>query len=160
MDDHQITVVKHSFAQLAPNATRLADLLYARFFQLDPTVRNLFPNDLYDYKDKFLHLLTFVIDHLGQPEEWLPRIEQLGKRHFAYGVQAQHYETFGSALIWTLDKAIGEEFVFEVARAWVTFYTLLANTMQAAAKQVAANPPGSVLERNAGPSSSLRNIKE
>jgi hemoglobin-like flavoprotein len=151
MDEHQILLVKYSFAQLAPNAAPLADLLYARLFQLDPTVRNLFPNDLHDYKDKFLHMLTFVVEHLEQPEEWLPGIEQLGKRHLGYGIQTQHYETFGSALIWTLDKAIGEDFVFEVLGAWVAFYTLLANTMQAA-----ANSLDPAIERTESHSSSLR----
>lgn len=132
MDARQIRLVQSTFAQLEPDAEPLADLLYARLFQLDPSMRALFPPDLQQKKDKFICLLALVVNHLNHPETWLPRVEQLGRQHRACGIEARHYETFGSALIWTLDKALGEEFSFQVLDAWVAFYTLLAQTLTAA----------------------------
>lgn len=130
MDARQISLVQSSFAQLERDAAPLADLLYARLFQLDPPLRGLFPNELRDDKDKFLSMLTFVVKHLERPEEWQTCVERLGSQHRAYGVEPRHYQALGSALIWTLDKAMGEEFGFELLGAWVAFYTLLAQTMQ------------------------------
>ena len=50
-----------------------------------------------------------------------------------YGVLDRHYDTVGSALIWTLEKGLGSAFTAEVRLAWTTLYGLLASTMARAA---------------------------
>jgi hemoglobin-like flavoprotein len=60
-------------------------------------------------------------------------VQQLGIRHAGYGVQDQHYETVGAALLWTLGQGLGEAFTPQVEEAWASAYTLLASTMRAAA---------------------------
>ena len=57
----------------------------------------------------------------------------LGERHVAYGVEEHHYETVGEALLWTLERGLGDAFTDDVRDAWATAYTLLAMTMKSAA---------------------------
>ena len=66
-------------------------------------------------------------------EELVPSVQQLGVRHRGYGVKDAHYATVGAALLWTLEQGLGERFTPEVQAAWTSAYTLLANTMRAAA---------------------------
>ena len=57
-----------------------------------------------------------------------------------YGVRPEHYDTVAAALIWTLEKGLGEAFTPEVKDAWVAVYTLLAQTMKDAAASIKPEP--------------------
>jgi hemoglobin-like flavoprotein len=57
-------------------------------------------------------------------------VQRLGARHTGYGVQPQHYQTVGAAILWTLAQGLGDAFTPEVEEAWTAVYTLLAETMQ------------------------------
>ena len=140
MDSQQITLVQDSFAQVAPIADRAADLFYARLFQLDPSLRHMFKGDMREQKRKLMTMLTIAVNGLTRPQELLPAVQELGHRHAAYGVEGRHYDTVGAALLWTLEKGLGEAFTPEVKAAWVAVYTLLATTMQQAAVEVAVHP--------------------
>lgn len=51
-------------------------------------------------------------------------------RHAGYGVKAEHYATVGAALLWTLEKGLGEGFTPPVREAWSTMYGTVAAVMQ------------------------------
>jgi hemoglobin-like flavoprotein len=54
-------------------------------------------------------------------------------------VRDEHYETVGAALLWTLEKGLGDAFTPDVRAAWTAVYGVLASTMKrAAASQAAA----------------------
>ena len=65
----------------------------------------------------------------------LPAVRMLGRRHARYGVVPEHYATVGSALIWTLEHALGADLTPAVRHAWIAAYGLLAQTMLAAAEE-------------------------
>ncbi len=46
MTPDQTALVQTSFGRLAPQADAVASAFYARLFQIDPTLRALFPADL------------------------------------------------------------------------------------------------------------------
>jgi hemoglobin-like flavoprotein len=48
-------------------------------------------------------------------------------------VRDEHYATVATALLWTLEKGLGAAFTPEVKQSWVAAYTVLADTMKAAA---------------------------
>jgi hemoglobin-like flavoprotein len=62
-------------------------------------------------------------------------LKNLGARHVGYGVQDRHYDTVGTALIWTLQKGLGEAFTDELCEAWLTAYQLLSSVMQQGARE-------------------------
>jgi nitric oxide dioxygenase len=53
----------------------------------------------------------------------------------------KHYDTVAEALLWTLEKGLGEAFTPETRQAWITVYGVLASTMKDAAKAAAAASP-------------------
>lgn len=137
MNSQQIGLVQGSFALVAPIADQAADLFYTRLFELDPSLRGMFQGDMAEQKRKLMTMLTVAVNSLTRPEALLPAVQALGQRHTGYGVENRHYETVGSALLWTLEKGLGEAFTPEVKAAWIAVYTLLATTMQQAAEKVA-----------------------
>jgi hemoglobin-like flavoprotein len=132
-----IRLVRSTFAQVQPVADLAAGLFYDRLLALDPSLCRLFAADLERQKRALMATLRLAVEHLDRLDELVPIVEQLGRRHAGYGVQAAHYAAFGNALLWTLEQGLGPAFTPAVRSAWSTVYDLLATTMQAAAGPVA-----------------------
>ena len=79
-----------------------------------------------------MQTLAVVVKSIDRLEQLVPAVQALGRRHTGYGVQAEHYATVGAALIWTLDRGLGDAFTTEVREAWQTAYGTLASVMIAA----------------------------
>lgn len=137
----QVLLVQSSFAQVAPMAEKVAELFYARLFEIDPEVRALFKGDMKRQGTLLMGMLTAGVRGLSKPEALVPVLKQLGGRHAGYGVEPQHYTTVGIALLWTLEHGLGEAFTVEVREAWAAAYTLIATTMQQGAAQAMPMEP-------------------
>jgi nitric oxide dioxygenase len=135
MTSEQTRLVQASFARVLALGDQVAVLFYQRLFALDPALRPLFKGDLVGQRGKLLAALRMVVGGLDRPDELLPAVRTLGRRHAGYGVVPEHYATVGSALIWTLDHTLGDDFTPAVRQAWTAAYGLLAQTMLAAAEE-------------------------
>jgi len=135
----QIELVQSSFAIIAPIADDAAALFYRRLFEIDPSLEQMFKGDMPSQRQKLMQMLTAAVKGLPRLDRLVPVVEDLGRRHVRYGVMDEHYDTVGAALLWTLEKGLGNAFTAEVREAWTTVYGLLATTMKsAAAKQLSA----------------------
>ncbi len=129
MNNRQIRLIQESYTRVFPNSGHLANLFYMRLFELDPSLRTLFKDDMTEQKAKLIDMLSFIVDSLLQLDDLIPAVQALGQRHVGYRVQAQDYEPLGKALLWALEQTLGAEFTPELRAAWVGVYTVLANTM-------------------------------
>ena len=136
MTPEHIALVQRTFADVLPLADTAAALFYERLFTLDPALRVLFHSDMQEQGRKLMTVLQLAVAGLSRLEALLPMVQQLGVRHRSYGVKDAHYATVGAALLWTLQQGLGERFTPEVQAAWTSAYTLLADTMRAAAPAV------------------------
>jgi hemoglobin-like flavoprotein len=125
-------LIQESFTQLAPRTEHVAELFYERLFELDPDLRPLFSTDLRQQGRKLIQTLAVVVLGLDHFERMIPVLQDLGRRHVDYGVLPHHYALVETALLWTLEQTLGEEFTAEARGAWTTVYDLLASTMQSA----------------------------
>lgn len=133
MNPEQIELVQATWRQVQPIGDTAAELFYGKLFSLDPGVRPLFKNDLKDQGRNLTAMISVAVHWLARPEKILVAVQQLGRRHVAYGVQPRHYEIVATALLWTLEKCLGEAFTPEARSAWTAAYDMLAKTMQGAA---------------------------
>ena len=141
MNPKQIELVQTSFEKVVPIAGVAADLFYGRLFELDPSLRAMFPAEMAEQKRKLMEILTVVVRGLKRLDQLVPAVQALGRRHGGYGVTDAHYGTVAAALLWTLEQGLGADFTPEVRDAWVAAYTVLATTMQAAAAEAAPARP-------------------
>jgi hemoglobin-like flavoprotein len=136
MTPEQVKLVQDSFKKVVPIADTAANLFYDRLFVIAPEVRPLFPDDLTEQKKKLIQMLATAVNNLHQVETIVSAVEDLGRRHVAYGVTAKHYEPVGAALLWTLEQGLGADFTPPVKTAWTETYMTLAGVMQKAAASV------------------------
>lgn len=143
MDETQKQHIRRTFAQIEPFASVAATLFYGRLDEIAPETRHLFRYDLGTpgmarQGEKLMQTLSVAVAHLDRLDVVLPAIEALARRHVAYGVTPQHYDSVGAALLWTLEQGLGPDFTPEARAAWATLYNALAETMKQAAYPVAA----------------------
>jgi len=125
----QVTLVQQSFAKVAPISEAAAVLFYDRLFEIAPAVKSMFPADMTEQRRKLMAMLATVVGGLGNLSSILPAASALAKRHVGYGAKAEHYPVVGAALLWTLEKGLGEAWTPEVADAWTTAYGTLSGFM-------------------------------
>jgi len=133
MTPEQVGLVQESFAKVAPISEQAATLFYDRLFEIAPAVRAMFPGDLTEQRKKLMATIAIVVNGLGRLEEVLPAASALAKRHVAYGAKAEHYQVVGAALLWTLERGLGEAWTSPVADAWRAAYGTLSGYMIAEA---------------------------
>jgi hemoglobin-like flavoprotein len=126
--DH-VKLVQESFAKVAPISETAAVLFYDRLFEIAPKVKAMFPTDMTEQRRKLMATLAVVVGGLGNLESVLPAASALAKRHVSYGAKAEHYPVVGSALLWTLEKGLGDGWTPEVAEAWTAAYGTLSGFM-------------------------------
>jgi hemoglobin-like flavoprotein len=129
MTPDQVNLVQQSFAKVAPISDQAAVLFYDRLFEIAPSVKSMFPSDLSEQRKKLMATLAVVVNGLGRLESVLPAASALAKRHVSYGATPEHYPVVGGALLWTLEKGLGEAWTPEVADAWKTAYGTLSGFM-------------------------------
>jgi nitric oxide dioxygenase len=129
MTPDQVKLVQRSFAKVLPIADKAATLFYDRLFETEPAVKPLFHGDMAEQRRKLVATLAAVVAGLGNLETVLPAASALAKRHVDYGVKPEHYESVGSALLWTLERGLGDGWTPDLARAWWAAYGTLSGFM-------------------------------
>ncbi len=133
MTPEKIALVQESWAQVKPISEQAAELFYGRLFELDPTLKSLFRGDMKEQGQKLMAMLNLAVNSLTKLETILPAVQDLGRRHVKYGVPDSSYATVGEALLWTLDKGLGDAFTEPVKVAWTDTYLTLSTVMLDAA---------------------------
>ncbi|TWO31548.1 hemin receptor [Seonamhaeicola sediminis] len=137
MDTKTIKLVQGTFEKVVPIADKAAEIFYDKLFDLDPTLKPLFKGDMKEQGKKLMTMIGTAVNGLNNLEAIVPAVQNLGRNHVGYGVKDSHYDTVGTALIYTLETGLGKKsFTPDVKNAWVEVYTVLATTMKDAAKEV------------------------
>jgi hemoglobin-like flavoprotein len=129
MTPEQIDLVQSSFSKVAPISDTAAQIFYARLFEIAPQVKPLFKTDLAVQGKKLMTTLAVVVNGLKYPEAIIPEAQKLAIRHVDYGVKAEHYKAVGEALIYTLEKGLGEGFTEDTRNAWLATYATVSDVM-------------------------------
>lgn len=130
----QKSLIRTTWAAVAPMSDQAAALFYARLFELDPELARLFERtNMIQQGRMLMQTLAVVVKSVDDLATIVPAVEALGRRHAGYGVRCQDYATVGSALLWTLETGLGEAFTPAARQAWATAYEILSSVMIAAA---------------------------
>ena len=69
MDHRTKTLVQESLALVTPITDDAARLFYGRLFELDPSLRSMFPDDLSDQGRKLMQMLSATVKGLNRIEK-------------------------------------------------------------------------------------------
>jgi len=160
---NQMTAVQMSWVHVKNLGTdKVGEVFYKKFFLLRPDAKNLFSlsvraryrdwasgededeNDL-DNSPALRKLWAKVIDAVGSAVAGLqdvgklvPMLQQLGVRHFSYGMKEEYFQDASAVLIEVLKEGLKEKFTGEIEQAWVMVYAWMTATMVAGLRSAQA----------------------
>lgn len=134
----QVRLLRDSFALVEPKAGIAGLEFYRQLFTLDPTLREMFQTSIELQSRKLMEALSYTISSLEKPETLVPVLESLGRRHVAYGIRDEHYETVVTALLQTLKLVLGDALTPQAHEAWKDALEFVAATMKRGAASLSA----------------------
>jgi hemoglobin-like flavoprotein/class 3 adenylate cyclase len=124
------SLVQQSFEAVAARRQEAAATFYAKLFEIAPDVRPMFANvDIRVQGEMLMNMLAAAVRGLDRLEELKPVLQELGRRHVAYGVQIPHYAVVEACLLHTVETMAGSAFNLDVKLAWTAIYNFIAQTM-------------------------------
>lgn len=139
MTPQQIQHVKSTWGMVATlDPETVGGLFYGRLFEIAPQIRHMFRAPIPEQSKKLLTMIGYVINKLDKLDDIIDEVAKLAQRHVQYGVEPAHYNIVAEALLWTLEKGLGEHWTEEVKESWVLCYTTLAGAMITAGEGVKA----------------------
>ena len=129
MTPEQIKLVQESLAKIATIVDQAGIMFYNRLFELAPQLKTMFPAEMTEQRRKLMATLALAVNGLANLQSVLPAAAALAKRHIAYGAKPEHCPVVGSALLWTLEKGLGDAWTAETAEAWAAAYAALSTVM-------------------------------
>jgi len=131
MTPAQRRLVRDSFELLREDARPLTLLFYGKLFEMDPSTRRLFHNDIALQGRKLMDMLTEIVDTLDDFQPMQLRLAELGRKHAGYGVRPDQYETLTSAMLWAIAQALEANFDPPTREAWTLAITSICAAMKA-----------------------------
>jgi len=116
----QVALLRDNFALVEGQAAIAALVFYRHLFTLDPGLRPLFQSSIELQGRKLMEAMEYTLAALDRPEELVPVLEALGRRHVSYGTRTEHYATMTGAMILTLQETLGTGFTPACEEAWRT----------------------------------------
>lgn len=138
MSPEQVHLIRQSFAEISRYDHIAALVFYRRLFELDPSLRPLFVNDIEEQAKKLTDMLAVLISMLESPLGLDMELRAMGARHAGYGVKDEHYGIVAAALLDMLAEVLGPAYTPKMKDAWVALYTAVEVTMKRGAAEEAA----------------------
>jgi hemoglobin-like flavoprotein len=126
-DDHRL--LTESLSLVAPVADDLVRAFYVQLFDDYPQVRSMFPVVMDLQRERLLNALIALVTHYDHPEQLVPALTAMGRKHTGYGVRPEHYNAVGATLLNTLQIFAGAAWTHAYEGAWARAYTFAAETM-------------------------------
>ncbi|MEP6573645.1 MAG: globin family protein [Gemmatimonadota bacterium] len=136
MTPERQALVKKSWLLIEQHGRQTSTVFYARLFEIAPESRQLFAMvDMTTQGQKLMLMLTMIVEWLDDPDQLVPTLAALARRHVGYGVRGAHYDLVGDALLWSFEQVLGSSFTPEMRQAWAEAYLLIVSIMRRAVER-------------------------
>jgi hemoglobin-like flavoprotein len=125
-----VETLEKSFDLVAPQGDELMRTFYDNLFEAAPSVRRLFADvDMERQRRALLNMLLVLRESLGDLDDVVPDLEELGDRHVGYGAKPEHYPLVGEVLIGAMAEVAGDAWRPEYTSAWQEAYQVVQDVM-------------------------------
>lgn len=126
MTRSEIALVREGFHRMEPHPERACLAFCRTLFELDLSLRPLFPNDLQPLAAHLAAGMEAVVGSLDDLQPVLVCAPALGLRLASYGVVPDDLHTVCAALLATLQSELGDAFTEGVRAAWRRLFWIVA----------------------------------
>ena len=136
MTPERARLIREHWDGLRAAGPQVADAFARRLLELDPQAPLLGGVRGAALADQLARAISAVVTRLETPEELIPELSRLGRRHQEQGVTERNYDLLGDALLSALGTTSGAGWHAELQDAWLEAYTFVASIMKRAGQRV------------------------
>ena len=125
--------IVNSWESLAGKELQTMNSFYNALFKMAPEIRFYFPEEMGQLSKKLQMTLDIVIDNIHNVEALIPELHRLGRFHKnKIGVESGDYPYVIKALVFTIKKAMGDDYRDEIGASWKKMLVFISRHMIAA----------------------------
>lgn len=133
----EIRLIRETATLLAKAEVSATNLFYANLFRVAPSVRPMFPEDMFAQSTKLWESVVTVVEALDNLDRIAPTLRDLGRRHVGYGAKPAHYDLVAATLITTIASLSSDIWTAAHETAWQKALHIVCSTMIAGADEFA-----------------------
>lgn len=133
LSEDEIELLRDTLFYLQERKDLAASVFYENLFQIDPSLRPMFGEELTEQSNKALFAFGAIVAQIHDIDVCREMTRELAVRHVAYGVLPEHYASVGGAVIKTVEMVMDDAMTDEIARCWQNAYDAVAAVMIATA---------------------------
>jgi hemoglobin-like flavoprotein len=134
-DAESTRIVQTAVRRLAPRIPELGEAFYRHLFGLLPEVRDLFPEDMENQRQRLVESLLSSVYALHDPAGMEVTLQRLGATHHRRRVKEDHYQYVPHALLRAVRDISPGDFSTWESSAWISVYSWMVAHMVAGARQ-------------------------
>lgn len=129
LSEDEIDTLRDSLSYLQEHKELATSVFYENLFQIDPSLRPMFDEDLTEQSNKALFAFGAIVAQIHDLEICREMTRDLALRHVNYGVLPAHYASVGGAVLRTVEMVMGDAMTEEIAVSWQKAYNAVAAAM-------------------------------
>lgn len=137
----RVAHLRHSWELVARHGDQVPLFFYSTLFLAHPETRDMFPIWMSAQRDKLVTSLGRIVSQVDDLDALAPYLQQMGRDHRKFAVDAEHYPAVGAALLATLEHFMGAAWNPKLAADWGAAFGLVAKVMSEAAEESAVHSP-------------------
>lgn len=117
----ELETIRKSYIEISKNSKNLFDNFYAKFFEIDPSVKKFFTNvNMNKQKQMLFESITYFINDIEITDTDLDEyVQTLKLKHQSMKIKLSQMNSFKEAFLDTLSSAHGEAFTDEIRNIWI-----------------------------------------
>lgn len=139
LDAQTRNLVKATAPVLAEHGVTLTRHFYARMFEHNPELREIF-NQGHQRSGSQQHALAAAVtayaQHIDDPTVLMPVLERVAAKHVSLGIRREHYGIVGRHLLASIAEVLGDAATTELIAAWAAAYGQLADLLASMEQQL------------------------
>lgn len=137
-----VELIRKNFFSIADRADELTEIFYTTLFLRYPGVVPLFDGVNMQQQRKMLaNAIVFVIENLDTLDVARSTLEEMGRRHIAYGAETEHYPAVRECLVHAIATITGDDWSDELQDNWTEAIGLVSSIMIEGAEKAAEATP-------------------
>ena len=129
MTAQQIQLIRSSWQLTAEEPLKAAISFYDQLFSLSPQLRGLFRSPMSGQTMTIMKAIGYLVNRLENIYEIGDEFPDTNYLSQAYGLQPKHFAEIKDALLWTIEKSLGNSWNDETREAWLSCYEILTEFM-------------------------------
>lgn len=122
--------IQSTFEKILPHLDDFTKIFYQQLFEMKPAFKSLFGQmELRIKKQMVIRMIEVVVQGINNLESFMSIIQGVHERHHELPIKPEDYQIAGQALIFALEKFLGDEFTPALKQIWRDFYESIVATM-------------------------------